>query len=462
MKRNLLIMLFLAVLTLAAVGGWAWMSAPRLLDISPAAGSRAVPAGTALRLAFSQPLQLETVRPRLKLEPARSGQFSWEDNTLIFTPDAGWPAGSTITVTLQAGARSANWPGLPVWQEQQWGFRTSQVLLAYLWPAGETADLYALDPLSGEIQQWTQTGGIQDFSANSDGTILYFSRQNRQGGSDLLRLSRQAVVNDPKAEPELLLACPDALCRLPQPSWDDDWLAYERAPLKADPAVTQVWLLPLSGGEPQPVSELNHSAGQPTWAHSGWLSFYDRDQNAYVLLDPASGKQWQLPNHTGEAASWEPEGRAFIMAEILFEPNGLLNIYASSHLLRYDLPDPSEAGNPVSHDLTQDVALEDTDPVYAPDGSRVAFARKYLDLARWSPGRQLWVMSANGQQARKLTDDLLYNHYDFSWSLDGQQIAYVRFNQTVLTLPPELWLIQADGSNPIQLVIGGYAPQWVP
>jgi dipeptidyl aminopeptidase/acylaminoacyl peptidase len=182
----------------------------------------------------------------------------------------------------------------------------------------------------------------------------------------------------------------------------------------------------------------------------------------YVLLEPATGKQWSLPNETGEAACWEPEGRSFIMAEILFESTTLLDDYPSSHLLRYDIPASGEAGSPVLHDLTQDVTLEDTSPVYAPDGSQLAFARKYLDLTRWSPGRQLWVMSPDGQQARQLTDDLLYNHYGFAWSTDGQQIAFVRFHQTVLTLPPELWVIQADGSNPVQLVIGGYAPRWVP
>jgi Tol biopolymer transport system component len=137
-------------------------------------------------------------------------------------------------------------------------------------------------------------------------------------------------------------------------------------------------------------------------------------------------------------------------------------VYASSHLMRFELPATGVGGVPAPQDLTQDVALEDADPVYSPDGSHIAFARKYLDLARWTPGRQLWVIAADGTQARPLTDEPLYTHYDFAWSPDGEQIAYVRFHQTVLTLPPELWIIQTDGSDPLQLVIGGYAPQWAP
>jgi Tol biopolymer transport system component len=89
-------------------------------------------------------------------------------------------------------------------------------------------------------------------------------------------------------------------------------------------------------------------------------------------------------------------------------------------------------------------------------------ARKYLDAARWTPGRQIWLMSPDGKEFQALTNAPYFNHSSFAWSPDGQQLAYLRFNQEKLTDPPELWLMNADGSQPIQLVIGGYAPQWIP
>ena len=461
MKRILMILL-LVVLVLTAAGVWAWLTAPKLLEVSPAGGSQEVPVRSPLRITFSQPLQTGSLRSHLKFDPAQAGQLTWEGSTLVFTPELGWPAGITVTVTLEAGGRAPGIFGLPVMQAEQWAFHTSQPLLAYLWPAGESADLYALDPRSGQIWQWTQTGGILDFSPSADGTHLYFSRQNSQGGSDLLRLSRQAVANDPNAEPEPLLACPDALCRLPHPSPDETWLAYERAPLASESGTTQVWLMPLPQGEPFLIGEENHNTSQPIWSASGWLAFYDRTQESYVLITPLGAWKWLLPNQTGESACWHPQGSAFVTAEILFEESSLVNVYASSHLMRFELPAAAAASVPAPQDLTQDVALEDADPAYSPDGSHIAFARKYLDLARWTPGRQLWVIAADGTQARPLTDEPLYTHYDFAWSPDGEQIAYVRFHQTVLTLPPELWIIQTDGSSPLQLVIGGYAPQWAP
>jgi len=38
----------------------------------------------------------------------------------------------------------------------------------------------------------------------------------------------------------------------------------------------------------------------------------------------------------------------------------------------------------------------------------------------------------------------------------------VRFNEQTPADPPQIWLINADGSGAQQLMIAGYAPLWVP
>jgi Tol biopolymer transport system component len=106
--------------------------------------------------------------------------------------------------------------------------------------------------------------------------------------------------------------------------------------------------------------------------------------------------------------------------------------------------------------------VEDTEAVYSPDGSSIAFARKYLDAARWSLGRQLWIMNSDGSNSHAITGEPDDNHYDLAWSRDGSALAYVSFNQAQLSTPPELWMVSVDGSEPTQLVIGGYSPIWIP
>jgi Tol biopolymer transport system component len=129
---------------------------------------------------------------------------------------------------------------------------------------------------------------------------------------------------------------------------------------------------------------------------------------------------------------------------------------SASHLIHFD----SETAE--SRDLSRGPFVEDTSPSFSPDGSHLAFARRYLDANRWTPGRQAWVMRADGSEAIALTNAPSYSHSAFAWSPDGRQIAYLRFNQETLTDPLELWTVESDGSNPTQLVIGGFAPQWIP
>jgi Tol biopolymer transport system component len=115
-----------------------------------------------------------------------------------------------------------------------------------------------------------------------------------------------------------------------------------------------------------------------------------------------------------------------------------------------------------TRDLTQQEGIEDAAPAFAPDGASLAFARKYLDPQRWTPGRQLWLMRLAENVARPLTADPVYHHFDFAWSPDGGWLAYVRFNQTALTEPPEIWITQPLTGQTNLIIRGGYAPQWIP
>jgi dipeptidyl aminopeptidase/acylaminoacyl peptidase len=192
------------------------------------------------------------------------------------------------------------------------------------------------------------------------------------------------------------------------------------------------------------------------------LTFYDATLSAFILYDPQTLAREQIPSQTGQAGVWDPQGRWYLFPEILFnissetaDSTGVTPIPAS-HLIRYDRMSKS------LKDLTLLDNLEDTSPAFSPDGETIVFARKYLNIAAWTPGRQIWLMNADGSHARPITQQPQYNHYAFSWSPTGDRIAYVRFNQTQLTEPPEVWVIHADGSQPQKIVTGGYAPQWIP
>jgi dipeptidyl aminopeptidase/acylaminoacyl peptidase len=64
-----------------------------------------------------------------------------------------------------------------------------------------------------------------------------------------------------------------------------------------------------------------------------------------------------------------------------------------------------------------------TDPQISPDGSRVVYERRGMDIMKDGKTSRLWLMSADGQQHYKLTDQDI-NESSPVWSPDGSRIAF--------------------------------------
>jgi Tol biopolymer transport system component len=472
--RLFLLAAVLLLLSLVIVVAW---GTPRLLEVSPAPGATDVPAGSVLQLNFSRLMQADSVTVRLSIEPPIPGSYTWEGNRLFFTPGQPWPAGATVQVKLVEGARADRFPLLPMLRGFEATFSIRQPRLAFLYPSSGPANIFLFNPLTGEINPLTNVySGILDFDVSSDGTAIYYSAGSTQGGIDIYRLSlsdRDQEHGDLPTpvftQPETILSCPQAQCRAVDASPNGEYLAYERSalPTANEPARSQVWILPLADpAQSYLAGDPNHQTLQPSWSSNGLLAFYDTDEAAYVVVEPGDGGQAtqraRWPNQTGQPGDWRPDGQAYTAAEIFFlDPTseaGLQDLerLADSHLLRYSM-DGSDA-----QDLTGQDGIEDAVPAYSPDGVWLAFARKFLGVRQWSPGRQLWLQHLSDGETYPLTNDPLYNHYDFAWSPAGNRLAFVRFNQSTLNEPPEVWTIDPDTGQDTQIIIGGYAPQWVP
>ena len=470
------------VLILGLVLGYRWFT-PKLLEVIPTDGEAAISPGSTIRLVFSRPMDVNSIAESLTINPSRTGSFSQLGNEIIFEPDEPWSAGETVRLQLSPGGRAATWPALHQRQAKTWSFKIRQPRLAYLYPAEGPANLYTIDPQTGEIQGLiVRSEGILDYAINANGSSIYFSTKNDQGGSDIYRIDVNEMQLPPTQDDSaptgsfsqtLIFTCPDATCRTPIVSPQEDYLAFERTAHSAasEPDYPQVWYLPLqtinqtgSTSKPIPVlaGEDQHQTLQPAWSPDGLLTFYDKTSMAFIFLDPRSGDRFEFPNQTGQPGDWHPNGQEYVASEIFFvnmNPTGTLTAtsqLAASHLILFNRQD----GN--VQDLSQADDLEDTSPAFSPRGTFLAFARKYLDVQRWTPGRQIWLMDFGSRQTDQLTNDPSYNHYSFSWSPSGDHLAYTRFNETMLTEPPEIWIINPLTGARNRLVVGGYNPKWLP
>ena len=463
MKRLWWLWLGLAMtLVLGGLIGAAWLFTPQVTALSPADGSAGIDPRSPLEVRFSQPMRAESstlpVAELLSFDPTVDGEVIVAGDRLTFIPARPWPGGVVITATLQGGLRAAAWPGLAVSGSRRWQFSAAQTLLAYLWPANEQADLYALDPAGGDVRQYTSGGGVRDYEFSSDGRWILYSL-DRGDGSALLRLDRRRLAQSDGQilEPEMLLDCGADFCRSPRLSPDGRRLAFERAPI--DSGLVSVWLLDLQSGEQRLAAAENQASHSPVWSAQGWLAVYNVHLSAYQLYPPDGSQALPVNAQAGEPGVWNPDGSAFLFPDVVEERFNLLEITSSGRLLQVNL----QAGALTAPlDLTRQNDLEDMAPAFSPDGGWIAFARKQVGAPGWSQGRQLWLMRSDGAEARSLTADLAYNYYDFAWRADSAQIAFVRSNQNALADPPELWLVNADGSELVQLVIGAFSPQWAP
>ncbi len=427
------------VLLFLLAGGYAISRGrPHPVGFFPAPEAIAVPAPAPIVLTFDRAMHPGSLENALQTEPARTGESAWDEEalTFTFTPADPWPRGVFITFTLTTEARTAS--GIRLAEPVTWSFKTASTLLAYLWPADDTApaDLYALDPDSGDSLRLTTTEfGVLDYAPAPDGLTVLVSLANAQGGADLAILSLLDHALTP------LLDCAARLCRNPQIDPSGMWIAYE------DATRQQIHLLPLFG-EPA----LLGPGRFPAWSSDTTLLYFNPDEPAYISYNPVTGTRHTAPNDTGDPAAWLPNADEFIAPEILTVPGGLF----ASHLARYLV-----TGGPPA-DLTLDPNADDNAPAVSPDGTRLAFARRFLDTERWTPGRQLWLMTTAGGNPHPLTDAPLYGYTSPAWHPDGTQIACVRSNLADLNEPPEIWLINADGSTALALVINAFAPQWLP
>lgn len=460
--RSLLggVALFLALVALFV------LATPRVVQIVPQDGSIDVSSKRAIQITFTHVMDRASVESRVFVEPDVPGSFTWENRTLMFEPDEGWPEGARVTLRLKSGASAKIL--LPTLRSYTWSFQIAKRRIIYLWPENGPAELYLLHLEDEDGERLTQTeAGILDYSLGSDGDSVIYSAMRANGNTELREISLSTGLD------RLLYACPQGEhCQEIAHEPNGKRIAFERFGFVSGqggqpfPGPSSVWVLDLdSGDEALPVGDVDHARSNPDWSATGRLAYYDETLKAIALVDDEGGLEESpfnfIPNDLGLNGAWSPDGQELVYASIVIQESdsgddSQVDFY--SHVYRMDVA----TGNIT--DLTGDEAgqVEDAAPIYSPDGEWIAFTRKYLDNERWTLGRQLWIMRADGSDPRQLTAEPNLHVSSVVWSHDAQMLTFVRKNQADLTQPIEIWVIGADGEGAELLVEGAYAPQWVP
>lgn len=267
----------------------------------------------------------------------------------------------------------------------------------------------------------------------------------------------------------------------PALSPDGQRLAFTRWETSQDGALGSVWLINLDGSGERVIHEYVLNPRTPVWSADGSQIVISHQHGGYVQERRVCGDQ--RPPREAYNIETQREDRRIVRFCYTLPPDpywGLRRIDLATGQttdLTGDIYSLSPAWDPnnashlvydgefglVNLDLSENRTwaltddFNDRSPVFSPDGSQIALSYRQDD--HW----EVHVMQADGSDRRRLTRtsyvDLVeqqlrgeqpysYNNAAPAWSPDGSQLAFL----TDRTGRWEIWVMQADGSQPRPLL----------
>lgn len=321
----------------------------------------------------------------------------------------------------------------------------------------QTPSVETAVPLTGHAQ--TIAGEVTTFSPSPNGDYIAYSLLSDEGGSEI------RLISAATGEDESLLLCPLAECS--EMAWapDNTRLVYERRELSGSTAgQPRLWWLDTISGETIPlIDEEKGPAYGATFSPDGqWLAYVSPVDEGVIVVNLNDGGQRLLPSATGVSPRWSPDSRSVVFSrhDLIVrhgaegdEPGSHDHDYATAvHLYRQELTQPTAPRR-----LSPDLAVDDSAAAWSPDSQWLVIGRRAPETAG---GRQLWMMRADGSEARQLTDDPTQHYGSVSWSPDGRYLLYQRYPVFVPDAQASVWMMELETGEERQLAVAGYVPRW--
>ena len=350
----------------------------KIVSVTPADGS-APSMASPVQIEFGQPINHPSVQSRLTIQPGVSGQFTWNGDTLIFTPDTWLMSQQTYSITLAQGAETAS--GNQTLRPFKWSFKPHSPSIVYLTGMpGQPQTIHRISLDGGEASElYTSTSAILDYQPSPDGLQIALTILGTGGKSDIWLIDTATGKNRQS------LDCAPSSCSNPVWSPNGRFIAYQRnepTPNNVS-GFDRVWLYDLTSGQTQPAFQDNQVLGnQPVWSfNSRRLAFFNDNASGIQVMDLVDQQAFLVPDPLGnDTGSFSPDGNSLVFTKKISN-NGQIGLQLWVATL-----DKSPSFAPL---LNENEAFQDNQPVWSPDNRWIAFLRSSPDQLHKEPGDAL-------------------------------------------------------------------------
>jgi dipeptidyl aminopeptidase/acylaminoacyl peptidase len=264
----------------------------------------------------------------------------------------------------------------------------------------------------------------------------------------------------------------------PQLSPDGQWVAFavDKSTLKTDKTETRIWMVPVSGSDPLPMTAEGVSSSHPRWSPDGkllaFLSERNEGKKQVWLLNRLGGEAQQLTDtiQDVEDFAWSPDGRRMVL--VLKDPTpeeleAAKDKSAATHStasagdkpsgadkdkkskskkpwvidrLQFKLDEIGYLDRRRTHLYVFEIAkkslsqitsgdFDDTEPSWSPDSKLLAFtSNRSTPDPDATYNTDIWTVSASNTDKGAHPTQITTNpgaDSQATWSPDGKSIAYV-------------------------------------
>jgi dipeptidyl aminopeptidase/acylaminoacyl peptidase len=243
--------------------------------------------------------------------------------------------------------------------------------------------------------------------------------------------------------------------------------------------VTQVWVVPISGGKPHQYTRGDKSASAPEWSPDGtmlaFLSDREKDGERQVWMIRADGGEaWAVTTHKGGVSGFRfsPDGKQLLLSAADQPPKDeedrkkvkddtilIDRDIKMTHLWLWNIDKKDEKR------LTEG-NFTVSDPQWSPDGTRITYTTRPTPKADDGSLSDVWILTVAGGAKKKLEENAGSSD-TARWSPDGKWIAYTGSPDNGGGVSNTyLYLIPSTGGAPRQLAtkfdLSVGTPVWSP